>query len=369
MFFVLLYFCLILSVHQLVGFSFSEEKRKNAETIICFLLLYLFFGFRDLTILNDTAHYYAHFEDAIALIHSKDSIFDVDRFDRMEKGYLVFENILATITDQPYLIINLSALLISISVVFLISRFSSNIGIICFLLLGTSLLNVFSGVRQGIASCFVLFAIFSMIKNKHVMSLFLFVFASLFHSSALLIMIVIQFYRMKLNKYTISFLAIAIYWLFPYLEDVGVLLGRDDSAYFNATIERETLPFASILNFLVSFLFLLSIVCMNIKNKTKWDSIYWWIITLNCLFLMLDIFVKGMYRFSLYLYPFTLVFWWKNILLCEKTFHQLNLKIFFCILIFIKLFIIIEFRPEWYHLTPYSTYDFSQKVHDTNFDY
>lgn len=369
MFFVLLYFCLILSVHQLVGFSFSEEKRKNAETIICFLLLYLFFGFRDLTILNDTAHYYSHFEDAIALIHSKNSVFEIDRFDRFEPGFLVFENILATITQHPYVIVNLSALIVTGGFVFVISRNSDNIGLICFLLLGTTLLNTYSGVRQGIACSIAILGIMNFVNKKHFICVSLFLFASLFHTTAFFVLLLLYASKLKVNKLTVSVFVFVILYFSSNLLALRGLFGQDDSYYFETSMSRDTLPLASILNFGVSVLFLLSTYFMNKKNQKKWDVVYWWIAILNCVFLFLDITVQGVSRFSLYLYLYTIIFWWKNVLALDSQFHKLNIKAIFIFLILLKMFVSFEYRPEWYHIIPYKTYDFSQKVHDTNLGY
>ena len=35
----------------------------------------------------------------------------------------------------------------------------------------------------------------------------------------------------------------------------------------------------------------------------------------------------------------------------------------------LRIWVVLEFKPEWYHLEPYTFYDFSTKLHDTQFGY
>lgn len=58
---VIILFCLSFLLVEYISWHFKGEKvQKNTQIVMCFLLLFIFFGFRDLPILNDTAHYYRH---------------------------------------------------------------------------------------------------------------------------------------------------------------------------------------------------------------------------------------------------------------------------------------------------------------------
>lgn len=58
---VLLYFTSFLFVAYLSKSINNEHDRIRFEQIMCFVLLFVFFGLRNLPVLNDTAHYYGHF--------------------------------------------------------------------------------------------------------------------------------------------------------------------------------------------------------------------------------------------------------------------------------------------------------------------
>ena len=83
---IFLYFALFLGVH-FFSKQFLEKPNGKAECkhpgaarlfqlVACFILLFGFFGFRDITILNDTSHYYgfyfqkAHILSFNAALHS-----------------------------------------------------------------------------------------------------------------------------------------------------------------------------------------------------------------------------------------------------------------------------------------------------------
>ena len=54
---VIILFCLSFLLVEYISWHFKGEKvQKNTQIVMCFLLLFIFFGFRDLPILNDTAH-------------------------------------------------------------------------------------------------------------------------------------------------------------------------------------------------------------------------------------------------------------------------------------------------------------------------
>lgn len=50
---VIILFCLSFLLVEYISWHFKGEKvQKNTQIVMCFLLLFIFFGFRDLPILN-----------------------------------------------------------------------------------------------------------------------------------------------------------------------------------------------------------------------------------------------------------------------------------------------------------------------------
>lgn len=57
---VIILFCLSFLLVEYISWHFKGEKvQKNTQIVMCFLLLFIFFGFRDLPILNDLAASFA----------------------------------------------------------------------------------------------------------------------------------------------------------------------------------------------------------------------------------------------------------------------------------------------------------------------
>ena len=73
---IILYFILFLVVH-LVSKQFKHAgKARLFQLVSCFILLFGFFGFRDITVLNDTPHYYGYYYQlARVKSYSESSIF------------------------------------------------------------------------------------------------------------------------------------------------------------------------------------------------------------------------------------------------------------------------------------------------------
>ena len=55
---IFLYFALFLGVHLLARQFVKRGAARLCQIVACFLLLFGFFGFRNITVLNDTPHYY-----------------------------------------------------------------------------------------------------------------------------------------------------------------------------------------------------------------------------------------------------------------------------------------------------------------------
>ncbi|MCM1511445.1 MAG: EpsG family protein [Clostridium sp.] len=367
MYFVLIYILSFTCIHPICR-SIDEAKRKKAEASICFSMLFIFFGFRGLPILNDTAHYYVHFQDTLNYVKSQSSIFDIDFYDRFDKGYLVYENIIARFTNEPYAIILVSALIVTTFFISVTKKYSNNVGYIIFLLLGTILLTMFSGIRQGLGTCIETIALLYLIEDKKIKFVLITILAGFIHSSCFFILPVIVFRYIKLSKRNIILTLVAVGALFLMLNQVWAFVGKEDSAYLERSANRETFPFAPLMNFIVALAFLVSTIVANRRNGIEYDKIWWWISILNTSFLFLDINVQIMARFSTFFFFLSLLFWWHNIDSCNPEFKKKQM-LFFGILIFAKLWITFEFRPEWHHLFPYSFYDFGLTHHQTDFGY
>ena len=122
---IFLYFALFLGVHFLSKQFLdkpsgrAERKRPGAarlfQLVACFILLFGFFGFRDITVLNDTSHYYGfYYQKAHVVSYINESIFSYHLSDTFEYGFQVLIHFLVKyVSNNPYTIILFSSFLIS----------------------------------------------------------------------------------------------------------------------------------------------------------------------------------------------------------------------------------------------------------------
>lgn len=130
---IFLYFALFLVVHLVA----KQFKRPGAarlfQLIACFVLLFGFFGFRDLTVLNDTSHYYGFYYEK-AHIHSYiiEPITTFHLTDKFEYGFQILIHILIQqVSKHPYTIVILSSLIITIAELWVIDKYAKDIAKVC----------------------------------------------------------------------------------------------------------------------------------------------------------------------------------------------------------------------------------------------
>ena len=107
---------------------------------------------------------------------------------------------------------------------------------------------------------------------------------------------------------------------------------------------------------------------LSIRN-TDTSSLFWWISILSLFFSVLDTQFPILGRFCLYfnIVVFALFLYYVDQIRNYKT-RKIILVSVVCFLM-LRIWVVLEFKPEWYHLEPYTFYDFSIKLHDTQFGY
>ena len=135
-----------------------------------------------------------------------------------------------------------------------------------------------SMIRQWLAMCIILIAIHYATKNKFVPFVVLVLLASMFHSSALICIIMYILKKLKsikLNSRNILFLSIVIIlWVYVFgrlLESIAISIITSSFSMYETYLERETIAtvgFASLLNILVCIICLYSLKTANDNVKT-----------------------------------------------------------------------------------------------------
>ena len=351
----------------------TPKKRVRFEVIACFIMLFSFFGFRDLPALNDTSHYYEHFEYVLRYGDiSFSKIFKYDIYDRFTIGYQIYERLIGAIFNHPYMIICISALITTISFLYFARKHTERVSFLMFMCLTTFMLNVYSGIRQGLATCIFLFALIFLERGRTIVFYALVLLAITFHPSSVVLLFLPVFQRIPLNKITILMVVFVTLMAIIGIDQLVGLTGLDEMNYFDVNNERESLPIGSILNSLV--LLMIIFITYRIKEKlsirnTDTSSLFWWISILSLFFSVLDTQFPILGRFCLYfnIVVFALFLYYVDQIRNYKT-RKIILVSVVCFLM-LRIWVVLEFKPEWYHLEPYTFYDFSIKLHDTQFGY
>ena len=152
---VIILFCLSFLLVEYISWHFKGEKvQKNTQIVMCFLLLFIFFGFRDLPILNDTAHYYRHVGHLFSnMPFDNTPWYTFDSSSNFEEGFQIFLRIIGlVISKEPYSIIIITSFITTASLLWFLNKSTSHVAFAVFVLMtSTFLLGCYSAIRQSLA--------------------------------------------------------------------------------------------------------------------------------------------------------------------------------------------------------------------------
>ncbi len=351
------------------------SPKKYFQLVTCFILLFVFFGFRGLPVLNDTAHYYAHLYNQLKYqSYFDESIFNTDPYERFEYGYLVWIHFISKyIWSDPYSIILISALIVTIANLWFTRQHTNRIALTIFLLLST-LISEYGLLRQSYAICISYLAIHYLTKRKFVVYYILIVFAYLFHHSSIILVLLPIFSFVELNKSNITKVFIATIIISVCIYPIISMIGFGNSSYYEVNQDRAATPIAAIINAVFSIFFAYAAYYLHKKYNSKLPHpiITWAAICGLCL-CIINISFLSINRFALYFIPYITIFFiyiYDNCI-AENPGNKKIKTILFIITFAVlgKMILTVALKNEWHHLTPYSMYDFYEGFHDYSFGY
>ena len=375
---IFLYFTLFLAVHFLAKRFHSTETARQFEIVCCFLLLFIFFGFRDITVLADSPAYYRfYYRKVHSLAYLNDSIFTFRLFDKFEYGFQVLVHFLIKyVSKNPYTIIFLSSLVISIGEVWFVARHCKDIAKMCFFMLIASLLFThYCIIRQALAILLFYIAFDYFQKGKLWKYELLILCAGLFHYSAYFLLLLPLICKSK-PSWRNALIAIGTsVFLAAFVFEVLSLLGLRDHPYYKAAVQKSTISIVGVADcVLLSFLLCIIAYAHRISGKIKVDPVYFWIcVTAMCVSIV-SLVLYPIARINEYFWPLILFMLFKYIdpQAMKEPFsrpipgtHRL-LQVVIVLVFATKMIGINAFRPEWQHYTPYKFYRFDQERHNFN---
>lgn len=371
---IFIYFALFLGVHYITKTFSHPGKARLFQLVACFILLFGFFGFRDITVLNDTSHYYGfYYQRAHVVRYLNESVFAYHVADKFEYGFQVLCHILIQyVSKNPYTIILLSSFIITIGELWFFNRHSKHIAKMCFYFLITNLMFMhYCIIRQALALLFFYAAFEQMDKSIWKYHL-LVACACLFHISAILLFFLP--YLRKINpSRRMVIIAIGASTAFALtIFEILSILGLHDHPYYKAAIQRESISIVGLAD-LTILLFILG-TCIYIHKKKQYKQIentYFWIgLTMLCISIVSLVFYP-IARVNEYLWPFLLLLLLRYIdpatLKKQYPYQKEGVQNLFRLIVIIvfvsKMLGINTFRPEWQHVDQYQFYDFEKPVH------
>lgn len=372
---VIILFCLSFLLVEYISWHFNGEKtRKNTQIVMCFLLLFIFFGFRDLPILNDTAHYYRHVRHLFSnTLFDSTPWYTFDSSSNFEEGFQVFLRVIGLLfSKEPYSLIIITSLITTVSLLWFLNKSTSHIAFAVFVLLTSTLLfGYYSAIRQSLAVS-ISYIFYWCYKTKYYKNAIICgIIAYFFHHSSVMLILPIVLYHIPFTKRNLLIItastvisALGLYQILPFL-------GYGESKYLITGMERAAVPLAQLLDTLFIFICLLFyyIYKSRYKESEKEDKLF---ISFALSSLIVNIWAIPcliMFRYGMFFSQYVVVLFVNNLFLSEVNKRICVLKYMAVAILLIRIFIVLMYRNEWFHLVPYSFFDFSLEHQNTQFGY
>lgn len=348
--------------------KYKTDTQKKVVIFLFLLPLFLIAALRDKSMGPDTITYFNKFY----YLKSFESLKTV-KSSWMEFGYVAISYIIGKLGFSYYFF----QIVISSFVFFSIGKFlfsySDNIPMACFLILANnSLFGMMNVVRMWIAIAILLFSIDYIKKGKIFQFLLVVLVASLFHFSAWLFIIMYPLARARLNMRRICILIIASVvisvFAMPFFTYLTNVIGRYGN-YLTESRFNVADNMATKIGLVVNICFFLfasfvrlweSIDTPGEKNfditEVTFEKISYVALTISLCISIVGLSNNIMGRVSHYFSVFTLVTTPESINRLKNTNNRIIMTLIIISMMFLKYYIIITYRPEWYQVTPYKMF-------------
>lgn len=342
------YLLLFVILVQGIILTFSKKIGKTVFLWLCFIELTFIAGFRAWDIGNDTLPYIRTF------VRGGEGSY-------MEKGYLLYNQLLALFTSNPQILLLTNALLINRTICQFIKKYSSVVlfPILLFVLLFFgSTLNI---MRQFLALSIILYALPFVIQRKFVPFAICCLLASSFHTSSLVALGLYWLYTLKFKwKYIILALVgtVLCAWLLaPILNKI--IIATDRYTYVANLLAEDSLKMASFFKLGIDIsVFIFCYFSYRIYgNKFSVSAVLpprflLWCSFITCCLQIVSIRATTLDRIPIYFSIFSLISI-PMFVHCypKKARLLLAFFIFLCFVLYKSM--VFVYRPEWNHILPF----------------
>lgn len=381
--FIIAIVCSFLLINGLSKLIQNPRQQSNFQILCCFVVLFVFFCFRDLPILNDTSHYYR--TQAILAAKSPDLIHVFDKYnpnDHYEYLFQCWTRFIAKyVWRDGYAIIFITSLLVTIANLWFLKKYTPRHIALAVFMLFMYLLFMNSANRQAYAIMLFYIAFKYLQENKTLHYLIIIGIAYFFHSSAniLFLLPLLRYFQFKASNIRWMFIIAAIiaFCMYPLMGSIGF----EDDYYVTHNALRERLPLAQILNFIFSAGMLGCIWYIRKSYHFKYpDTWVSWCSVLCVAWELIAIPLLVFARYASYFQIFVIIELFYMIYHCENrtgtTISGSRNRIprhwilgIFIIAILARIIMVMAMRNEWFHMVPYDFYDFKPGYHNSHFGY
>ena len=380
------YYNTLMAIYAYFSFTkISCSKNKSNRKILTFLFLlpaFILVAFRDINVGTDTITYHRGY----TFLPISNGLFNVIKNARMEPGYVFLSYLFKKAGLSFYVFQFFIALFLFVMLYKFICNYSCNIGFSCFLFVATSTMFSFMNIVRMMMAGVILINSIKYIENRNFKKFFFSaLFASLFHTSALIFLLLYPISIMKDKLlYKAEIIAGSIIMalfsgpLFRFITRItGMYGGYLESSYFDN--ENHIAVYLGLLIDLAFFI-LLSIyrksyldtsdISMDYRQlngslnnskaiSTEKEPISIEYITYMSIIITIGIDIIGltnaiMGRISGYFSLLYLILIPKLMKVIKPKKTAIFIQICIMVLLYIKLLIITVYRPGWNSAVPYN---------------
>lgn len=306
-----IYFVLFFFLAGFWVLSYEEHgTRKKRVTICCFLsalLLITIAALRGSTVGTDTASYVEDYEKVVSL-----SWAELFEYYSDNPGYYALSKIFADYGINIQIWFGFVALLYVGSFTRLIKRFAKDVGF-SYILFTTLGLYAFSlaGLKQTMAMAITMWSFYFFFNKKYIRFIALVLLAYVFHTSAVVFLLIIPIRIIKQSRGYYFIIAI-VFLMFVYGFDKIINLGLSllgNEHYVESYIEADEESQGTLTMFFVLFIIqIVSLWYMRRYNLVDKDAkLYFGISFLAVISNIMSLMVASAFRIGLYFCPFSII--------------------------------------------------------------
>jgi hypothetical protein len=347
---------LVLIVYLFLSFIIYYNERivnKNyVFSIISFLFLFIFSGFRHYEILNDSLAYKEIFDNT--LTYNFTDIFT----GRIEPFYQLINKLIKSFISNDYSVLFIiTSIIIQLSILKFIFKNSSKVWFSVYLFFSFRFyLFSLSAIRQGIALGLTLLAFNYLKKNEKKYFILIVLIASLFHYSALIFYLVLIFRNSKFEKNKVIIMSILTLIIFSL---IGPILSvySEYSTYGSDYLDVGTKDnFSDSFGAILIFLMTLTSLLFSLYFKKKYLRVYdleLWLLFFGTMISFVTIKFPILMRFTYYFSIFSIILIPNVISYLKYSSQRRYLRHAWIIVTTAYILTILYLRPEWYNFYPY----------------